>query len=170
MIKNIKHHKTLLTISLSLLVLASSLFSYEIVIDKTLKIQSKYAYPALQRDDTKQIVYDPSSNLYWQDNSEAKSIKKEWEGAKQYCQNLSFGGYNDWYLPSIKELESIADYSKYPNAYKKGFKDFTSSSYWSSSASVSSSSNAWNVYFEYGYSSYSNKTNKRYVRCARAGQ
>jgi hypothetical protein len=159
----------LLTILLTTL-LFTSLSAYEIIIDKTLKVKVKYTYPKLIRDDTKQIVYDPSSHLYWQDNSEAKSVEKDWQDAKQYCQNLSFGGYSDWHLPSIKELESIVDYSRDPNAYKKGFKNFASSNYWSSSDYVSNSSLAWFVVFEYGGSDYSNKTYKYYVRCARAGQ
>jgi hypothetical protein len=103
----------------------------------------------------------------WQDNSAAKNTKRDWSGAKRYCQELSLGGYTDWRLPSIKELESIADYSRYPNAYKKGFKNFTSSDYWSATPLASDSEYAWGVYFKYGYSSYGNKTHKGYVRCAR---
>ncbi|MEA2051052.1 MAG: DUF1566 domain-containing protein [Campylobacterota bacterium] len=163
---------TLLTLSFSLF---TNLSAYEIIIDKTLKVKqekakSSYTYPALQRDDTKEIVYDPSSKLIWQDNSAAKSTKRDWEGAKSYCRDLSFASFSDWRLPTIKELESISDYSRYPNAYKKGFKNFTSSSYWSSSPDVSNSSDAWLVYFKSGYSDYDGKSSKGYVRCARAGQ
>ncbi len=155
--------------------LATTLSAYEITIDKTLKIKeqknnSGYKYPPLIRDDRKQTVYDPSLHLIWQDNSEAKSVKRDWEGAKRYCKDLNFSGYNDWRLPTIKELETIVYYSRYPDAYKKGFKNFTSSSYWSSSPSISVSSGAWSVNFNYGDSSYYYEYDKLYVRCTREGQ
>ncbi len=160
---------------LIIIALLSTLSGYEIIIDKTLKqkqskVSSTYTYLALIRDNSKQTVYDPSSNLVWQDNNEAKTIKKDWAGAKRYCKNLNFAGYSDWYLPTIKELETIADYSRYPDAYKKGFVNFTSSRYWSSSPHASYTSSAWDVYFEYGYSGSYYKVDKSYVRCARARQ
>ena len=167
-----KKQLTLLTLSFSLF---TTLSAYEIVIDKTLKqenkkIKSNYTYPPLIRDDRTHTVYDPSTKLMWQDNSEAKTIKKDLEGAKNYCRDLNFAGFNDWRLPTIKELETIVDVSRYPNAYKKGFNNFTSSDYWSSSSDVSDSSYAWGVDFKYGNSLNYNKALKGYVRCARAGQ
>ena len=155
---------TLFTLSFSLF---TNLSAYEIIIDKTLK---ELSVSQLERDDTKEIVYDPATKLQWQDNSDAKSTQRDWDGAKSYCRSLNFAGYSDWRLPTIKELETIADYSRYPDAYKKGFKNFTSSYYWSSSPNVSGSSSAWSVYFEYGDSDSYDKTDKYYVRCARAGQ
>jgi len=147
--------------------LFTNLSAYEIIIDKTLKESS---VSQLQRDNTKEIVYDPVTKLQWQDNSAAKSVQKDWEGAKSYCRDLNFAGFDDWRLPTIKELESIVDYSRYPDAYKKGFKNFTSSNYWSSSPDVSDSSYAWYVYFKLGLSDNYRKTDKLYVRCVRAGQ
>jgi formylglycine-generating enzyme required for sulfatase activity len=164
--------KKQLNILITTTLLFTSLGAYEIIIDKTLyqTTENKYTYPPLQRDDNKQIVYDPSAKLQWQDNTEAKTIQRDWEGAKAYCRNLSFAGFDDWHLPTIKELESIADYSKYPNAYKKGFQNITSSFYWSASPVLSVSSDAWRVDFKYGHSYNNYKTGKSYVRCARAGQ
>ena len=165
----------MIKLTLSLILMLTSLNAYEIIIDKTLKVKestqkSNYTYPNLQRDDTKQTVYDPATKLIWQDNSEAKSTKTDWERAKRYCRNLSHAGYSDWRLPSIKELETIVDYSRYPDAYKKSFKNFTASNYWSSSPDLSHCSSAWSVYFEYGNSFSYYKSSKYFVRCARAGQ
>ena len=142
------------------------LIAYEIIIDKTSQVGKK---STLTRDNSKEIVID-RTGLMWQDDSRAKSVELDWEGAKAHCQNLTHRGYNDWYLPSISELESLADYTKSP-AIKEGFKNVASSYYWSSSLGVSDSKGAWGVYFrDDGYSGSYNKTYKYYVRCARAGQ
>ncbi len=153
--------------------LALHLSAYEIVIDKTLqapKMEKVEKKSTLTRDNSKEIVHDSATGLMWQDDSAAKSVQKDWEDAKAYCQNLTHGGYNDWYLPTISELESLADYSKVNPAIKEGFKNVASSVYWSSSPYVSDSQYAWYVYFNFGNSGYYDKTNEFYVRCARAGQ
>ena len=127
------------------------------------------------RDDEKEVVIDTKLHLMWQDNEAAANVKRSWSAtfsqtAKEYCQELEFAGYDDWYLPTIKELESIVDISRYKPAIKSVFKHTASSYYWSSSSHVSHSKRAWGVYFNYGNSNYSNKTDEYYVRCVRAGQ
>ncbi|MEA2051044.1 MAG: DUF1566 domain-containing protein [Campylobacterota bacterium] len=116
------------------------------------------------------VYTDKSTGLMWQDNYDAKSVKKTWSGAKKYCQNLSLSGYKDWFLPAAEQLLTLTDKSKYNPSIKNGIQNITSSSYWSSSPDVSSSSSAWGVGFKYGHSDYNGKTDKFYVRCARAGQ
>jgi hypothetical protein len=39
-----------------------------------------------------------------------------WEEALDFAENISFAGYDDWRLPNAKELHSILDYSKSPDA------------------------------------------------------
>lgn len=34
-----------------------------------------------------------------------------WDEAVEYADNLELGGYDDWRMPSTKELYSIADFS-----------------------------------------------------------
>ena len=72
--------------------------------------------------------------------------------------------YNDWRLPTIKELLTLVDYSTHNPASTF---DITSSLYWSSTIGASSTSYAWNVCFSYGYTYHSYKTNALYVRCVR---
>ncbi|MBN1649230.1 MAG: DUF1566 domain-containing protein [Spirochaetales bacterium] len=48
--------------------------------------------------------------------------------AARVCDQLNFGGYDDWFLPSWGEL-----YLMYDNLYSSGLGGFTSFAYWSSS-------------------------------------
>jgi len=150
--------------------LATTLFSYEIVIDKTSEVPKVKWGATFTRNNAKEVVVNDKTGLMWQDDSSAKTVERDWKGAKNYCQSLNFASYNDWYLPSIKEMETLIDTTKYNPAIKDGFINVTSSFYWSSSPNVSHSKNAWNVNFKDGSSYNGNKTGKLYVRCARAGQ
>ena len=107
----------------------------------------------------------------WQDNIEVKTVKRVREDAKTYCSNLILGGYDDWYLPSRKELVSIVDYGSYNPALNSTFKNFTSSHYWSSTTFARYSSSVWNVHFGNGYlNRYHIEAPEFYVRCVRAGK
>ena len=166
----IKQNKLILIL---LFIINSSLFSYEIIIDKTRKVDFstfERNNATFERNNQKEVVVDSATGLMWQDNSDAQNVKKTWSDAKSYCKNLSYSGYSDWYLPTISELESLVDTKRYNPAIKKGFKNIISSYYLSSSPLVSGSKYAWYMDFKNGNSYYYNKTNSRYVRCARAGQ
>jgi hypothetical protein len=64
--------------------------------------------------------------------------------AAQFCGDLEYGGYDDWFLPSRDELNLM-----YENLKAKGLGDFTSDLYWSSS-DVLHSSYAWAQRFSNG--------------------
>ena len=152
---------------LQIILLTTTLFSYEIVIDRTSKVKWGATFT---RDDVNQVVVNDKTALMWQDDESVKTVKKDWQGAKDYCQALNFAGFDDWYLPTISELETLIDTTKYDPAIKDRFKNITYSHYWSSSPNVSYSKSAWDVDFSDGFSYYYNKTSTSYVRCARAGQ
>ena len=87
-----------------------------------------------------------------------------WAKAIDYCENLSFGGYNNWKLPSRDSLKKL-----YKN--KNKLKYVSSYFYWSSTTSVSSSSNAsWVVLFRSGDDVWYSKGGEYRVRCVRGGQ
>ncbi len=109
------------------------------------------------------------TKLMWQDDKNAKTIKKDWESAKKYCKNLKFAGYSDWRLPSIKELFSIVNHSAYSPAINSAFKNTTLLHYyWSTTSYAYYTSLVWNVNFGNGHTDYYNKLNKNAVRCVRA--
>ncbi len=57
-------------------------------------------------------ISDANTNLMWMQDDNGSPV--DWENAISYAENLSFGGYDDWRLPNIKELQSILDYSRSP--------------------------------------------------------
>lgn len=144
-----------------LVILSISVFEADTISDKAIKTTT------LKRDATKEIVIDTVTNLIWQDDKSAKSIKKDWYKAKSYCETLTHAGFNDWYLPNINELSSIVDTTKYNPAIKEGFENITPSSYWSSSQSISHAKSAISIYFKGGASYDYLKRDNRNVRCVR---
>jgi hypothetical protein len=125
--------------------------------------------PSYTRDNTKEIVTDNITGLMWQDNSEAKTLQLTWQEAKDYCDGSSLGGYTDWRLPSVEELESIVDYGRNNPSIDPTFKNVEYGSYRSST--FVSYMNA-NIDFFYGTLSFRINYNKAdaYFRCVRAGQ
>lgn len=55
-------------------------------------------------------VTDNTTGLTWQQSPE--NIGWSYEGAETYCDDLVLAGYDDWRMPTLKELFSISDFSK----------------------------------------------------------
>jgi hypothetical protein len=113
-------------------------------------------------------VTDTSTGLTWQ---KASSSGKTWEQALAYCEGLSLGGYTDWRLPTVKELQSLEDYSRYNPAINTAyFPDTAASWYWPSTTNVLTTYYAWGVDFNGGGVSHGPKNAAGYVRAVRGGQ
>lgn len=113
-------------------------------------------------------VTDTSTGLMWQQETASQMT---WQSALGYCEDLPLGGYTDWRLPTIKELASIVDLSRYnPSIDTTAFPDTVSSDYWSSTTSANYTDSAWRVSFGHGYDYYYYKSNSYYVRAVRSGQ
>ena len=50
------------------------------------------------------VCTDSLSGLMWQNDSDCCY---DWEDAKDHCDDLTWGGYSDWRLPSLSELRSL---------------------------------------------------------------
>jgi hypothetical protein len=113
-------------------------------------------------------VYDSKSKLTWQQT--VSSTRYTWAEAKTYCAGVgaSLGG-TGWRVPTIKELQSLVDFSQTaessidPNAFPRT----PSNWFWSSSPLAGSSSGAWGVSFYDGYTNFGDVSNASYVRCVR---
>jgi hypothetical protein len=55
-------------------------------------------------DEAAGVWTDSSTGLMWPVEA---SMVYEWDEAGVYCKNLSFGGYDDWRLPTVSELRSL---------------------------------------------------------------
>lgn len=126
------------------------------------------------------VVVDNRTELMWQrtflptyDGCTAGTptgTKCTWQEAVNHCDKLIYGGYNDWRLPTRKELATLPDYGKSNPAIDTAIFPATQSSYyWSSSVKEGVSASAWFVYFYHGYIDTTAKTNPYDVRCVRGG-
>ncbi|MCK5471348.1 MAG: DUF1566 domain-containing protein, partial [Cyclobacteriaceae bacterium] len=59
-------------------------------------------------------ITDLATGLMWQKNDNGDTLN--WVEALDYAENLGFAGYDDWRLPNAKELQSIVDYTRAPDA------------------------------------------------------
>ncbi|ERJ32115.1 DUF1566 domain-containing protein [Campylobacter concisus] len=121
------------------------------------------------RDNRLEVVRDDIYKLMWQDG-DLPPFRMYYDKAVQYCENLNFAGFDDWRLPTVNELLSIIDYSKYSSAMNLAFKyaDIPSGKYWSSTKSADDSSDVWVVDFDNGEDfRYSVSSHKGLVRCVR---
>ncbi len=125
-------------------------------------------------------VNDQGTGLTWQqetaDINNDGSITSEaypngdvaaWEDALSYCENLFFSEETDWRLPNIRELRSIADYSRYQPAIDPVFQ-CESSIYCSSTTGqpgYTYTNRRAGIDFEFG----GRTTSPGYVRCVRGG-
>jgi len=59
-------------------------------------------------------ITDNATGLMWQKADDG--ITRNWEDALEYAENLELAGYSDWRLSNAKELQSIVDYTRAPDA------------------------------------------------------
>lgn len=121
------------------------------------------------REASTEIVTDHQNGVMWQDDANAKTIKKDWQEAKGYCSDLGLGGYDNWTLPEKDRLFSIVDIGKTPKI-NAVFRYVFPYLYWSSTTVADTSTHAWVVDFDRGHP-YSDPKDFSYsVRCVRAEQ
>lgn len=125
------------------------------------------------------IVKETKSNLYWQDNEEAKETIKTFSKAEEYCSNLTLNSgdlsLSNWRVPTYKELMTLINYDREQPAIYDEFVYTAREYYWSSTPSARSqsrstgTSKAWAVGFRYGNTGEGYVdgfvTSNKHVRC-----
>lgn len=59
-------------------------------------------------------VTDRATGLTWMQDDSGRGM--DWQDALSYAKRLELGGHDDWRLPNAKELLSIVDYTRSPDA------------------------------------------------------
>lgn len=97
------------------------------------------------------VVVDRVTGLIWQ--RVAASDLLLWRDADAACANLTFGGRDDWRLPSLIELVSIVDFGRTtPAVDVAAFSDRAGGNFWTSSPFAGSTEEALYVAFSTGFS------------------
>jgi len=114
-------------------------------------------------------ITDNLTQLVWQQIPNTTPLT--WEQALGYAEELTLAGQTDWRLPSIKELQSICDYSQVgPAVNSTFFNAMGVHNYWSSTTlkpNPTNPSSAWYLSTQFGLTTYDVKTNLNYVLCVR---
>jgi len=162
---------------------------HEVIITFTSKPEGRYQIKA-----DGHVIEDQVTGLQWA----RCSLGQEWDGigcegwadllnwtdAIKQASKDKTGGINDWRLPTIKELSTLAFCSSgEPEAFANGdgcqgefdrptidqyfFPNTRQSSYWSSSTDANNGSDAWRLGFDNGYGNYNFKINSYSVRLVR---
>lgn len=59
-------------------------------------------------------ISDNAAGLMWTQSDSGNGLT--WTDALGYCEDMETAGHSDWRLPNAKELQSIIDYARSPNA------------------------------------------------------
>jgi len=122
------------------------------------------------RDDQNGIVKDHTTNLMWQDNIEGGGVSLTQPEAVKYCDNLVLGGYDDWRLPSIEEMENLTVFqyaSNWNYVISPVFKNIDSWKFWTTSKYIYDSNSTWVICYGQGFAHTYTDDNNYHTRCVR---
>ena len=131
------------------------------------------------RDNTNDIVTDNVTGLVWQDSATVSTATMDHATAVTTCDNLTFAGFDDWRLPTLKELRTTLNYEvPYPapaytlstsGVYEEfdNMADGIFAHYWTSTASSTDPTYFGVVGHGFSKSIFDLQTTSNHVRCVR---
>jgi len=96
------------------------------------------------------IVKEEQSNLYWQDDIQAKTTIKMFAEAESYCASLTLDEVDSWRLPTYNELLTIVNYERERPSIYDIFQHTNDKEYWTETTSASNASTKWTIHFHRG--------------------
>jgi hypothetical protein len=122
-------------------------------------------------------ITDLETGLMWVKDGRSKGCNYgqglTWEKSVEFCEKLDYGGYKDWKLPNLKELQSIIVGRKHPRIETTFFTntnllDYVGC-YWTSTTWDEFPEDAHIVHFLRGETGYGIKEREFYIRPVRIG-
>jgi Protein of unknown function (DUF1566)/Secretion system C-terminal sorting domain len=111
-------------------------------------------------------IKDNLTGLTWQQVPNSDTLT--WENALIYAEGLTLGGFSDWRLPNIKELQSINDERIInPSVSTTYFSTIGVKKYWSSTSLPNQTTRAWYLSTQFGITTYELKTVRQSLICVR---
>jgi hypothetical protein len=141
-------------------------YHYGAIVELSTKASRNPVTIVRYQDNGDGTVLDFKTGVMWQKSDDG--VFRIWADALSYCDELELGGYDDWILPSMEQMSTITDYSRYDPATDPAF-DYRSNHYWSSSTVAFNTGFAWNVNLNSGQLFPSDKRLDYYVCCVRSG-
>ena len=117
----------------------------------------------------KDYVIDKATGQMWEDSPDVLIKKSNYTDAVKYCDELNMGGYEDWRLPMIYELQTIIDRKNKPKNIKNIFSYRNLGTFFSSTKNESRPNfGVYGVFFKYAMPKVKIiQKAKFYVRCVR---
>ncbi len=112
-------------------------------------------------------ITDALTGLIWFKKASADSLS--WENALLYADSCTAGGFSDWRLPNVKELQSLSDIKLVNPCFNKSYLQFTGRKFWTSTTLPNQTGSAWYLDNRYGITTYDPKTRKNYCFLLRGG-
>ncbi len=120
-----------------------------------------FIFGALTLSAKEGIVVDSQHKLVWQDNIEHSELI--WKLTRGYCSQLNLGGFDDWRMPTRKELISLGKNKQ----LKQKFHYLEDGLYWSKTEEKGNDLSAYTIYSGNGHDSISDKCDKYFAVCVR---
>lgn len=113
-----------------------------------------------------EVVKDLATKLTWQRAIPADGATHA--AAAQYCADSTVGGWDDWRLPSLQEMETIVDEGRSnPAADPVVFPQTPAAGFWTATLWAGTPVLAWHVDFDRGGAAYDTATMSYRIRCVR---
>lgn len=146
--------------------------SYAAADDGALQKGTAFPNPRFS-DNGNGTITDRLTGLMWEQSP--STTKYTWENAFTRVAEINgsgLGGYTDWRLPNILELESIVNAEQTSTCdwlITQGFSGIQNANYWTSSTCSTNTANAYYLNLQYGNFTYQSKTSLVNVIAVRAG-
>jgi uncharacterized protein DUF1566 len=116
------------------------------------------------------VFVDKSTSLIWQDHQDNRELSITYYQSQDYCEKLVIGKYNNFRIPTLRELQSIVNYKKYDPAIKKGFDYVSNEYYWSTTPFADDNKIVWLVNFKKGERTVKDMHYDRHIRCVQSSK